>query len=72
MDESDGCERWQNRRLDVTPGLTCIWQIEGRREVTFAEWVRMDVKYMRRLTLLHDLSIMFRTVPAVLLRKGRR
>ena len=43
VDESEGCEQWQKRRLDVTPGLTCIWQIKGRSEVTFAEWVRMDV-----------------------------
>jgi lipopolysaccharide/colanic/teichoic acid biosynthesis glycosyltransferase len=72
VDEAAGCEGWQKRRLDVTPGLTCIWQIEGRSEVSFAEWVRMDVKYMRRLTLLHDLSILFKTVPAVLLRRGAR
>jgi lipopolysaccharide/colanic/teichoic acid biosynthesis glycosyltransferase len=72
VDESNGCETWQRRRLDVTPGLTCIWQIEGRSEVTFAEWVRMDVKYMRRLNILHDLSILFKTVPAVLLRRGAR
>jgi lipopolysaccharide/colanic/teichoic acid biosynthesis glycosyltransferase len=72
VDESNGCETWQKRRLDVTPGLTCIWQIEGRSQVTFAEWVRMDVKYMRRLNILHDLSILFKTVPAVLLRRGAR
>jgi len=72
VDESNGCQTWQKRRLDVTPGLTCIWQIEGRSQVTFAEWVRMDVKYMRRLNILHDLSILFKTVPAVLLRRGAR
>ena len=72
IDESNGCQVWQKRRLDVTPGLTCIWQVEGRSTVSFADWVRMDVKYMRRLTLMHDLMILFRTVPAVLLRRGAR
>ena len=61
VEEPDGCERWQRHRLDVTPGLTCIWQVEGRSEVTFAEWVRMDVKYIRRRSLWHDLSILLRT-----------
>ena len=70
--ESDDCAQWQRRRLEVTPGLTCVWQVEGRSQVTFDEWVRMDVKYMRRRTLLHDLLIMIRTVPAVLLKRGAK
>jgi lipopolysaccharide/colanic/teichoic acid biosynthesis glycosyltransferase len=72
IDESDACQNWQRRRLDITPGLTCIWQVQGRSQVTFDEWVRMDVNYMRRRTILHDLSILLRTVPAVILRRGAR
>lgn len=72
LDEQDAAETWQQRRLDVTPGLTCIWQITGRGTVTFAEWVRMDVAYMRRRTVFHDLAILLKTVPAVLLRRGAR
>jgi lipopolysaccharide/colanic/teichoic acid biosynthesis glycosyltransferase len=72
VDEQEGCERWQRRRVDVTPGLTCIWQVKGRSRVTFAEWVRMDVAYMRRRTVFHDLSILLRTIPAVLFRRGAR
>ena len=72
IDEQGGAERWQQTRLDVTPGLTCIWQIKGRSTVTFAEWVRMDVSYIRRRTIWHDLKILFQTVPAVLLRRGAR
>ncbi len=72
IDEQDNAERWQQTRLDVTPGLTCIWQIKGRSTVTFAEWVRMDVSYIRRRTVWHDLKIIFQTVPAVLLRRGAR
>jgi lipopolysaccharide/colanic/teichoic acid biosynthesis glycosyltransferase len=70
--EQDGCEQWQRHRLNVTPGLTCIWQVDGRSEVTFDEWVRMDVAYMRRRSLFNDLSILFRTVPSVLMRKGAK
>ena len=70
LDESDGCTRWQRHRLDVTPGLTCIWQVSGRSTVSFAQWVRMDMAYIRRRTLLHDLWILVRTVPAVIFRKG--
>ncbi len=72
IDEQDGAERWQQTRLDVTPGLTCIWQIKGRSTVTFAEWVRMDVSYIRRRTIWHDVKILAQTVPAVLLRRGAR
>ena len=70
--EQDGCEQWQRHRLNVTPGLTCIWQVDGRSEVTFDEWVRMDVAYMKQRSLWSDLSILFRTVPSVLLRKGAK
>jgi lipopolysaccharide/colanic/teichoic acid biosynthesis glycosyltransferase len=72
VNESDACEGWQRRRLDVTPGLTCIWQVKGRSRVSFAEWVRMDVSYIRRRTFLHDVAILAQTVPAVLMRRGAR
>ena len=72
MDEASGCQQWQRRRLDVTPGLTCIWQVKGRSRVTFSEWMRMDVEYIQRQTLWHDLKILTATVPAVLLRRGAR
>jgi lipopolysaccharide/colanic/teichoic acid biosynthesis glycosyltransferase len=70
--EQDGCEQWQRHRLNVTPGLTCIWQVDGRSEVTFDEWVRMDVSYMRQRSLWSDISILLRTVPSVLMRKGAK
>jgi lipopolysaccharide/colanic/teichoic acid biosynthesis glycosyltransferase len=61
---------WLEQRLDVTPGLTCIWQIRGRSKVTFAEWVRMDIEYIRTLSWQTDLKILLLTIPAVLKRKG--
>jgi lipopolysaccharide/colanic/teichoic acid biosynthesis glycosyltransferase len=68
--EAEACEGWQRQRLDVTPGITCIWQIWGRSAVSFDDWVRMDVQYIRSQSLPQDLKLLFLTVPAVLLRKG--
>jgi lipopolysaccharide/colanic/teichoic acid biosynthesis glycosyltransferase len=68
--ESRRCELWQRRRLDVTAGLTCIWQVRGRSAVPFVEWMRMDLRYVETRTLAHDLKLIFQTVPAVLLRRG--
>jgi lipopolysaccharide/colanic/teichoic acid biosynthesis glycosyltransferase len=72
MHESAACEGWHRRRLDVTPGLTCIWQVKGRSQVSFSEWVRMDVAYIRRRTLFNDVRIILQTIPAVLFRRGAR
>lgn len=71
-EESDNCEVWQRKRLDVTPGITCIWQVKGRSSVSFAEWVRMDIEYARSVSLLHDVKLLVETVPSVLLCKGAR
>jgi lipopolysaccharide/colanic/teichoic acid biosynthesis glycosyltransferase len=61
---------WHRRRLDVTPGITCIWQVSGRSGVDFPTWVRMDLEYIRKRSFLHDLKLLVWTVPAVLSRKG--
>jgi lipopolysaccharide/colanic/teichoic acid biosynthesis glycosyltransferase len=68
--ETEACRGWQRQRLDVTPGLTCIWQISGRSSVSFADWVRMDVQYIRSRSLWSDLKLLLQTVPAVFSRKG--
>ena len=70
--EQLAADRWHHRRLDVTPGLTCIWQVTGRSTVSFDRWVRMDVMYIQTRSFLHDLKILFLTVPAVMMRKGAR
>jgi lipopolysaccharide/colanic/teichoic acid biosynthesis glycosyltransferase len=59
-------QTWQMRRLSVRPGLTCLWQVSGRSRVGFDEWMRMDLAYIDRRSLRLDLSILLRTVPAVL------
>lgn len=58
------------RRLNVVPGLTCIWQVSGRSNIAFPEQVELDVEYIRSYSILKDLKILFATVPAVLLGKG--
>jgi lipopolysaccharide/colanic/teichoic acid biosynthesis glycosyltransferase len=70
--ESNACARWQRRRLDVMPGLTCIWQVEGRSKVSFAEWIRMDLRYIRRRSFFQDIKLILQTVPAVLFQRGAR
>jgi exopolysaccharide biosynthesis polyprenyl glycosylphosphotransferase len=63
-------EPWQLRRLDVRPGLTCLWQISGRSRIGFQEWMRLDLEYIRHRSLKLDLKILVRTIPAVLSREG--
>lgn len=70
LDEVPGYDNWQNRRLDVKPGITCIWQVYARHNKCFDTWVRMDIEYARRLSLLFDLKILLKTLPAVLSGKG--
>lgn len=58
------------RRLDVTPGLTCIWQVSGRGDIPFVEQVKLDVEYIESQSVWMDLKLLLQTVPAVLLGKG--
>jgi lipopolysaccharide/colanic/teichoic acid biosynthesis glycosyltransferase len=70
--ESLQCLSWQRQRLLVAPGLTCIWQVRGRSTVPFTEWMRMDVEYIRRKSLLFDLRLLLSTVPSIVLQRGPR
>jgi exopolysaccharide biosynthesis polyprenyl glycosylphosphotransferase len=61
------------RRLSVKPGLTCLWQVSGRNEVSdFNDWVRLDLEYIDNWSLWLDLKIMWRTIPIVLIGAGAR
>lgn len=61
---------WQRRRLAVRPGLTCLWQVSGRSEIGFEEWVRMDLWYVRNQSLLVDLKLLLQTPGSVLSGRG--
>ncbi len=58
------------RRLEVVPGITCIWQVSGRSEIPFDQQVALDVGYIESQSVWLDLKLLLRTVPAVLLGKG--
>jgi lipopolysaccharide/colanic/teichoic acid biosynthesis glycosyltransferase len=60
------------RRFSVRPGVTCLWQVSGRSGIGFDEWVALDLQYIDRWSLLLDLVILLRTVPAVLRGTGAR
>jgi len=64
--------RWQRRRLSVKPGITCLWQVSGRNEIDFHEWMKLDLEYIDQWSLLLDLKILLRTFPVVLLGRGAR
>jgi lipopolysaccharide/colanic/teichoic acid biosynthesis glycosyltransferase len=61
---------WHRRRLDVKPGITCLWQIAGRSQIGFDEWMRLDMQYLRTRGLRTDLTIFLKTLPAVMARRG--
>ncbi len=58
------------KRLDVIPGITCLWQIKGRSEIPFHEQVRLDKEYIRTTGFWKDLAILLKTIPAILSGKG--
>lgn len=68
--EVEQYEVWQRRRLSVTPGITCLWQVSGRNIIGFDEWMRLDMEYINNLGLGLDLKVLLRTIPAVLRGRG--
>jgi exopolysaccharide biosynthesis polyprenyl glycosylphosphotransferase len=68
--EVEKYERWQRRRLSMKPGLTCLWQVSGRNDVGFEEWMKLDLAYIDQWSLALDFEIMLRTVPVVLVGSG--
>jgi lipopolysaccharide/colanic/teichoic acid biosynthesis glycosyltransferase len=69
-DEAAACCGWQRRRLEVTPGLTCIWQVSGGMQVPFLEWMRMDIRYIRGRRPWLDFVLLIRTAIAVLTQRA--
>lgn len=69
--EVEQYDAYQRQRLYVTPGLTCYWQVQPHRnDLTFDEWMELDIKYMRERSFLVDWKIIFQTVRAVLFGQG--
>ena len=61
---------WHRRRVSVRPGVTCLWQIGGRSDVSFEKWMELDIEYIDRWSLWFDLKIFIKTIPAVFNRSG--
>jgi exopolysaccharide biosynthesis polyprenyl glycosylphosphotransferase len=72
VEEAEHLEPWQRRRLSMKPGITCLWQVSGRNELTWEEWIRLDLEYIDNWSLWLDLKIALKTIPAVLFGRGAR
>jgi lipopolysaccharide/colanic/teichoic acid biosynthesis glycosyltransferase len=68
--EYERYEDWEKARLEITPGITGLWQVRGRSDIDFDEMVLMDLYYIENWSLRLDAQIMLQTIPAVLSRRG--
>jgi len=69
-EEVEKYTNWQKRRLGVKPGITGLWQVSGRSNLSFDEWVRLDAYYIEHWSMWLDLQIFFKTIWVVLFRRG--
>ena len=70
MRDFNRLEEWHKKRYLVLPGITGLWQVSGRAELDFDDLVRLDFLYLERWSIMLDLSILLKTIPAVLTRRG--
>lgn len=68
--EADQMQGWSRRRLDLVPGMTGLWQISGRNDLSYEEMIRLDYMYVTNWSLWWDLRILLETVPRVLTGRG--
>ena len=64
--ETEEYDRWQRRRLSVKPGMTCLWQINGRNTVDFTDWMNLDLLYIDNWSLWLDIRILLKTLVVVI------
>lgn len=69
-DEVNHYQAWQRRRLRMRPGMTCLWALEGRSQLRFDSWVRLDLLYIDNWSMWLDFKILLKTIPTVLSGKG--
>lgn len=69
-EEVENYEGWERKRLSMKPGLTCIWQVEGRSKISFDDWMKLDMEYIENWSLLLDFIILLKTIPAVIHGRG--
>ena len=68
--ETEECTPYQKQRLKVKPGLTCYWQVSGRNDIGFDEWIELDLRYIREASVWTDLKLIFMTFRAVVSQEG--
>ncbi len=69
-EEAEQYEEWHKKRLTVSPGITGLWQVSGRSDLTFDEMVLLDIYYVENWSITMDISIVLRSLPAVLRARG--
>lgn len=70
IDEALEQDAWHRARLEITPGITCVWQIRARHNRCFDDWARLDIEYIRRRSFSLDVKLLLLTIPAVLSMRG--
>ena len=68
--EAEAVEGIYKIREKVKPGITCIWQVSGRNDIDFDDWMKLDMEYVQKQSLLFDLKLLLMTIPAVLSNRG--
>jgi exopolysaccharide biosynthesis polyprenyl glycosylphosphotransferase len=66
LSEVERLQRWQRRRLSVKPGITCLWQVSGRNNIGFEDWMKLDLEYIDNWSLQMDFQLLFRTFAEVI------
>jgi lipopolysaccharide/colanic/teichoic acid biosynthesis glycosyltransferase len=61
---------WQRRRFSVRPGITCLWQVNGRSNIGFDHWMKLDLQYLDEWSIWLDMKILAQTIPAVVKGSG--
>jgi exopolysaccharide biosynthesis polyprenyl glycosylphosphotransferase len=72
LPETQALHGGHRRRLAMRPGLTCLWQVSGRNDLTFDEWMKLDLEYIDTWSLALDFAILLRTLPAIVTGRGAR
>lgn len=68
--ETENCNEYQKQRLLMKPGLTCYWQVMGRNDIAFDEWIELDLKYIKNAGVLTDIGLIIMTFGAVFTGRG--
>jgi lipopolysaccharide/colanic/teichoic acid biosynthesis glycosyltransferase len=61
---------WHRRRFSIRPGITCLWQVNGRNNIPFEKWMELDMYYIDHWSLFLDFKIIAKTIPSVIRRSG--